>query len=423
MFRIVITTAASLFFSMNVCSAQTSTPSDVKAYTSFTGAIVEASNGSLASIRAVDRVKLLRTMLTDQLFDKSTKQPELTIPMSLVIPFICANRATYWQRSNDAELLKSINANLTTLYKDAEKSTDTSVLGRLWSIAKDIYDLVTSKSGSLPDAKPRELTDVCLDDAATFDSVSHPRSPDLKGFAPLAIPAVISTTLDIIEPPIKLAVQIARNNQRRKAVRSFFRNKANVEKVRKAVTELRDLVSNQNTHSRRMSFGAVVELWSSMTVKKPVFSIKECGDFLADRDAKPETFEYKKANGGSKETLEFKYATSFYRCYQAVWSEYEKPFRAALEAAAAYDTDADIAVLANAAKRGSSIKVPGKKGQKIDKDVLDITIESLSSSNEPVEDLIRNLGDFLNLAIAVEKAASKDSRDKIKQAIDKAFGM
>lgn len=434
MLRAQLAALIAFVFGSTVCFAQSSTPSDVKAYVSVTGSIVEVSTGSLATLRAANRVNQLRAILTSQLLTDTkpaadgTKPPrEIKIAFPQVISFICSGRSQYWQLKSNSELLQSINAALTDLYKDPDKSTDTSVLGRLWSIGKDIYQLVVSKPGSLPDASSRKLQDICLEDAKSFDVVSHPMPPREPSHVEKALlggmTEAITATLDIVEPPIKLAIKIARDSQRRTAVRAFFRKEKNVSSVRTAVKNLRSIIADQNNHSRKMSFGNVVEAWSGLAAPRQISSIKECSNFLDEGipPAKGETFEYRK-NAGAEEKITFSHSANFYRCYRAVWTEYEKPLKAALEAASAYDTDADIAVLALAAETGSSVAVKGKKGQVTKKDAVEAAIESLRSSAAPTDDLIRNLGDFLNLAIAVEKAASKESQDKIRQAIDKALG-
>lgn len=402
------------FFS-SACLGQSGTPSDVKTYTGLTGAIVEGSAVAVSSLRSSGRTKQFRGMLTEQLLARPIDDTAtLRVPMEAVVDFVCGNRESYWKLKSNAEVLRGINASLTDLYKDSEKSGDTTVLGRIISFFRDLYTLVQRKGGTLANPAKKELKDVCKEDLQTFDKVSHPMSTAKIAGVGIAVGIeAVKTTLNVLEPPLRAALQIARNAQRRAAVRKFFRNDQNVQLIKDAAKQLQDIVVAQNDHSRKMSLGGVVEAWAALGQPRKLLDIKGCEEFL--KDGNP---------GGKKAGQVFEYRESFYRCYDAVWAGYEKPFRATLEIAASYDVDADIAVLAKVAEATQSVKVPSKaKGKSPQKgDALSETIASLRSEDEPTEDVVRNIGDFLTLAIAIEKAASKESRDQIKQAIDKALG-
>jgi hypothetical protein len=369
-------------------------PAALSGYVNVTATLSKAAEDATVELRTFKRAEVIRLAVGAAVFD-GKPDSRLNFDYYLLPNLICDGRGEFFATRSPAQMLATINESLTTLYTDTEEST--------WrKFIKWISRSVSGRKTALPAAARVEVKDVCRDDVTTFEERAYRVLPEKLPKASLSPvkDAVdgIKEAFQVIEPVLKQALQIVTDAQRRKAVREFFSNDNNRTLVKEGAAQLRAAVKANNERNRAIAFAGAAEAWAKLSlVNLELKTLKPCETFLALDQAKR----------AGKET--FRYAPEFLTCHAAVMASIKDDVDAVLTKAAKYDTEADIGAAAKTADVGADAK-------------FEKMLKNLASSRLKLDEFLDGVGVYINLAIEIEKATSKENRQKIRDAIDKALG-
>lgn len=367
-------------------------PAALASYVSVTATLAKAGEDATAELRTFKRAEYVRLAVGRMLYEAKPGS-HLTFDYYALPSIICDGREEFFVGRGPARMLTTINDSLTTLYTDtaADESTWTKLI-------KWLSKTVSGAKTALPDADLTKVSDVCKEDIQTFEARGFRTPVAVKSAVLGDLVGGIKDAFAVIEPVVKQALQIVTDYQRRKAVREFFRNDNNRKLVREGATQLRAAVKSNNERNRAIALSEAAAAWAKLaTLDLDLKTVKPCEAFLALDPAKRD---------GEKPFL---YGPQFIVCHAATMAAIRDNVDALLTKASAYDTAADIGAAAKSADVDADKK-------------FDKMLGDLASSKLTLNEFLDGVGVYLNLAIEIEKATSKESQQKIRDAIDKALG-
>jgi hypothetical protein len=367
-------------------------PASLASYVSVTATLTKAAEDATAELRTFKRMQLIRGAIGGVIYNGNSDS-RLKLSYTDMLKLMCDSREEYFKARSPAQTLTAINASLTQLY------TDTNVDDPTWKkFIRWLATTIKNKKAELPKLHSRKIYDVCVDDISTFEVIAYgpPTQPELKAIGDII--GGLKDVIAVVEPVVKQVLQIAQDAARRDAVRRFFRDENNQKSVSAAAKDLRESVQLTNERGRAIAFAGAAEAWAKLSLSDlELKTLKPCEAFL------------KLARADRVGTSPLQYAPQFIHCHNAVMASLKDDIAAVLTKAAAYDAVADV---------GAASK---SMGDDADKKFLQM-LQSLANPKAGFDEFFSWIGTYVDLAIAIENASSKENQEKVKKAIDKALG-
>jgi hypothetical protein len=365
-------------------------PTDIASFVAATTGLAESGNATLLTLRTIQRMELVRASLNDglrKILPKSAPDKnDRLIDFKQLAEFLCDSRKNYFELKGSVETLRSISGSLSTIYRD---DSDKNTWGRL-------VEYIFHNPGTIPSPVPREYKDVCHDDLTKFQDTFFAIQNSRANKAVISVIPQIDEIAKILEPAVKIFLDLATEHRRRQALFNFFKETKNKEAILNAAKNTRLRMRTANDTTRSAALAIALEQWSILS--ETIVDLSKL-DACKDLVGKPIVTEH----------LGLKVDPKYLSCYAAVWSQLEKQIESSLLKSATYDADADIAVQLRASE---ATAVAG----------ITTSMEKFGRWEVPTTVALQQLQQIFSLAREIENVLKPENQKKLKEAIAGLMG-